>query len=339
MEALPASPLFNNALLANDDQLNTPAVPAGGMDEAVIGREAFRAFKSSTIRQALSESITEAELGMAACRVADAITQFRGDALMMPWFEQALAAGLAPLQQEVQDLQQGFQYHHQQAIPHLTNVIQGLHQGQIGLRQDMQQGLRALQQEMRQGQIALQQRQEAMQEEMRQGRIALQQQIQQGLIALQQRQEAMQEELRDATRNLQEGQRAAVLEIRTDFRILLVNSRIFTRNQEAHVGTTNPFRPPAKFNPGSLVQVPHPAMVDFVDVPDEVAPAFEDGPPVPGPDVFPPAILPFPQHSGSNLTIEAIGYLCCWYNDDFGIVANDPHETVLLKFKNFLRGR
>ncbi|CAK4649793.1 unnamed protein product, partial [Aphanomyces euteiches] len=121
MEALPASPLFNNALLANDDQLNTPAVPAGGMDEAVIGREAFRAFKSSTIRQALSESITEAELGMAACRVADAITQFRGDALMMPWFEQALAAGLAPLQQEVQDLQQGFQYHHQQAIPHLTN--------------------------------------------------------------------------------------------------------------------------------------------------------------------------------------------------------------------------
>ncbi|CAK4114474.1 unnamed protein product [Aphanomyces euteiches] len=189
MADFPASPPFNNVLLANDDQLNTPAVPAGGMDEAAIGREALRAFKASALRLVSMESISEAELGMATYRVAEAIAQFQGGELMMPLVAQALAAGLAPLQQE----------------------IQALHQGQI---------------------------------------------------ALLQRQEEMLEEIRAA---------------RTDYRILLVNSRIFARNQDAHVGTTTPFAPPAKFNPGFLIHMPHAAMVNIADVPADVALRLKEG--------------------------------------------------------------
>ncbi|KAG9416528.1 hypothetical protein AC1031_000929 [Aphanomyces cochlioides] len=151
MTALPVSPPFNNLALANDQQLNTPAVPTGGIDVAAIGREALRTIKASRICQLSSESNPDAELGMAGCRVTDAIAQFRGDAIMMPWFEQALAAGLAPCGM------QGFQYHNDQAIPTLTNAFQGLHQGQIMLQQRTQQGHIALQQRWKQGLIALQQ--------------------------------------------------------------------------------------------------------------------------------------------------------------------------------------
>ncbi|KAG9416626.1 hypothetical protein AC1031_001017 [Aphanomyces cochlioides] len=269
MADFPASPPFNNALLANDDQLNTPAVPAGGIDEAVIGREALGAFKASTIRLASIESISEAELGMATYRVAEAIAQFQGGALMMPWVAQALAAGLAPLLAGSSRRADGASPKADGASPRADSA-------------------------------------------------------------------SPKADSASATTGSNAGRNTSC---RTDFRILLVNSRILSRNQDAHVGTTTPFAPPAKFNLGFLIQAPHPAMANFVDVPADIAPAFEGGPPVPGPDVFPPANLPFPQHSGSILTIEEIGYLCCWYCDDFGILGNDPQETVWQKFKNFLRGR
>ncbi|KAH9092953.1 hypothetical protein Ae201684P_008619 [Aphanomyces euteiches] len=166
MADFPASPPFNNVLLANDDQLNTPAVPAGGVDEAAIGREALRAFKASALRLVSMESISEAELGMATYRLS-----------LLDW----------------------------------PPCSKALHQGQI---------------------------------------------------ALLQRQEEMLEEIRAA---------------RTDYRILLVNSRIFARNQDAHVGTTTPFAPPAKFNPGFLIHMPHAAMVNIADVPADVALRLKEG--------------------------------------------------------------
>ncbi|CAK4428951.1 unnamed protein product [Aphanomyces euteiches] len=99
------------------------------------------------------------------------------------------------------------------------------------------------------------------------------------------------------------------------------------------------FQPPTKFNAGFMVRLPLGAMGDIQGIPDDIAPAFANRPPAPGPDVFPPPTLPFLENNSDNLTIREIGYLCRWYNDGFAITPNDRHENVLAKFKDFLIGK
>ncbi|CAK4089606.1 unnamed protein product [Aphanomyces euteiches] len=97
---------------------------------------------------------------------------------------------------------------------------------------------------------------------------------------------------------------------------------------QAATSTALAFQPPTKFNAGFMVRLPLGAMGDIQGIPDDIAPAFANRPPAPGPDVFPPPTLPFLENNSDNLTIREIGYLCRWYNDGFAITPNDRHENL-----------
>ncbi|CAK4775741.1 unnamed protein product, partial [Aphanomyces euteiches] len=123
--------------------------------------------------------------------------------------------------------------------------------------------------------------------------------------------------LQNGQNALRNGQNA----LRSDVRILLLTTSY------AATSTALAFQPPTKFNAGFMVRLPLGAMGDIQGIPDDIAPAFANRPPAPGPDVFPPPTLPFLENNSDNLTIREIGYLCRWYNDGFAITPNDRHEN------------
>ena len=73
-------------------------------------------------------------------------------------------------------------------------------------------------------------------------------------------------------------------------------------------------------------------------VPVGIAAVFAAPPPLPGPGVFPPAALRFPNTTAVDLTSAQIGYLARWYNNTFGIVAGDVLGDQRQKLRDFLCG-
>ncbi|CAK4686103.1 unnamed protein product [Aphanomyces euteiches] len=279
---------------------------------------------------------------MAMCREADAVAQINGGAMVAPLIAQAIDAGLAPVLAQLRAVL-GVMQNLDTSVQGVQANVQGVHAQTQGLRVDVQgvhaqmQGLRADVQGVRadvQGVHAQMQGLQAGVQELRadvQGVHAQMQGLQAGVQDLQVSVGALQ----NGQNALQNGQNA----LRSDVRILLVNAKIFSRNKEAATSTALAFQPPAKFNAGFMARLPLGAMGDIQDIPDDIAPAFANGPPAPGPDVFPPPTLPFLENNSDNLTIREIGYLCRWYNDGFAITPNDRHEDVLAKFKDFLIGK
>ena len=96
------------------------------------------------------------------------------------------------------------------------------------------------------------------------------------------------------------------------------------------------WHPICKTNPGFTTAAP---IRGTGRVPPQIAAVFAAPPPAPGPNVFPPAAIPFLTTGASTLTQAEIGYLSRWYNDDFGIVPGDNVAQQMKKFKFFLCGR
>ncbi|CEO95056.1 hypothetical protein PBRA_009588 [Plasmodiophora brassicae] len=102
---LPVSPPFISADMNADGELNTPAVAAGHVDFRTVGRESRRKRKAALLG-ALTQGrmITDRELGMAACREAEAVAQVAGAAVAPPWFPAAMADLLAPIRTDILNL-------------------------------------------------------------------------------------------------------------------------------------------------------------------------------------------------------------------------------------------
>lgn len=83
---------------------------------------------------------------------------------------------------------------------------------------------------------------------------------------------------------------------------------------------------------------PIPAMNPAGGVPAGIAALLAAAAPAPGPAVFPPAALPFPNTTAVTLTMAQIGYLARWYNNPFGIVAGDALGAQQQKLRLFLSG-
>ncbi|XXQ38580.1 Uncharacterized protein PBTT_09056 [Plasmodiophora brassicae] len=102
---LPASPPFISADVNADGELNTPAVAAGHVDFRTVGRESRRKRKAALLgAHTQDRMITDRELGMAACREADAVAQVAGAAVAPPWFPTTMVGLLAPLRSEILNL-------------------------------------------------------------------------------------------------------------------------------------------------------------------------------------------------------------------------------------------
>ncbi|KAG9413073.1 hypothetical protein AC1031_016091 [Aphanomyces cochlioides] len=132
MAGLPPSPPFNNPVLAGFHFMNTAAVNPGDMDMAGVGRETRRKVWSAVFSGITH--VEDAEIGMAAGREAEAISQVHGNAIAPMWFNQALAAALNPIQQGLNGLQN--------QVNGLQNQVNGL-QNQVNGLQNQVNGLDA----------------------------------------------------------------------------------------------------------------------------------------------------------------------------------------------------
>ncbi|CAK4673282.1 unnamed protein product [Aphanomyces euteiches] len=104
--------------------MNTAGVNPGGMDMAAVGRETRRKVLFAMLSGI--DLVEDAEIGMAAGREAEAISQVHGNAIAPMWFNQALAAALNPIEQGLNGVQI--------QVNGLRNQVNGLQNQVNGLR-------------------------------------------------------------------------------------------------------------------------------------------------------------------------------------------------------------